>query len=139
MEFKVDTTVNRCKWLSLALTALWLPVCGAAFHFYGTAGVVAATVSAVCCLVAGCITFWTVSGASQSRLQAFAVLIGTLIRGAFALVAVGIMQFLLGLTLENYLVWLSLFYLFSLAMETGLLVRWKSKGAGSGPGQTRLS
>ena len=66
-------------------------------------------------------------------------MIGTLIRGAFALVAVGIMQFLLRLPYENYLIWLSLFYLFSLAVETGLLVRWKSKVAGSGPRQTRLS
>jgi hypothetical protein len=55
-------------------------------------------------------------------MQAFAVLFGTIIRGVFALVGVAVMHFVLGLAYENYLIWLAVFYLVALALETALMI-----------------
>jgi len=68
-------------------------------------------------------TFWLASRAAHGRQQAFAVLLGTAIRGVAALLGVLVMQIGLDLAKENYLLWLGLFYLVSLALETVLLTR----------------
>ncbi|MBI3862322.1 MAG: hypothetical protein HY290_10550 [Planctomycetia bacterium] len=138
MDFKIDTAAGRCKWLCLIVVGLWVPSAAAAMHFYGSAGVQATLVSAICCLAAGCLTFRVVEGAPGTRVQAFAVLIGTLIRGGFALAAVAIMQLLLNLTYDNYLIWLALFYLISLTVETLLLVRFKAPAGDGGDGRKSL-
>jgi hypothetical protein len=51
------------------------------------------------------------------------VLLGTLIRAVFAFMGALAMDILLGLTPMNYLVWLALFYLISLAVETALMMK----------------
>jgi hypothetical protein len=69
------------------------------------------------------LTFLFVARVRRPQLQAFAVLLGTVIRGVFALLGALVMQFLLGLSFENYLIWLSIFYLVALALETVFLTR----------------
>jgi hypothetical protein len=101
---------------------LWLLAAVPARYFFGTAGIAASSVSAATCLVGGWVTFWFAAHAKGARLQAFAVLSGTLIRGSFALAGALVMQFLLGLAQENYLIWLGLFYLTSLALETVMML-----------------
>ena len=122
MAFRTDSLAHRCKWLTLAIAGLWLVAVLPARHFFGIAGIEAASVSAISCLLGGCLTFWFVSRLTQPQMQAFAVLLGTGIRGIFALVAALVMQFSLELPHENYLIWLGLFYLVSLALETVLMV-----------------
>jgi hypothetical protein len=123
MPIRADSLGSRCLWLGLALGGLWLASLLPAQAYFGSAGIEALSISAATCLAAGCLVFWVVSRKASPRTQAFAVLLGTLVRGALALVAVGAMQFVLKLSASNYLIWLSLFYLASLAIETALLVR----------------
>jgi hypothetical protein len=123
MQLKIDTLGQRCQWLGLAIGGVWLLTVPPARYFFGIAGIEASAVSAACCLLAGWLTFLFVARARQPRLQAFAVLLGTLFRGVFALLGALVMQYLLGLTFDNYLIWLSVFYLVALALETFFLLR----------------
>jgi len=122
MNLQAHTLGSRCKWLALALSTLWLLAVIPARHFFGSAGIAASAISALFCLLAGCLTFWLAARLAQPRMQAFGVLVGTIVRGVFALIAAFIMQFLLGLPYENYLIWLGLFYLVALGVETALLL-----------------
>ena len=123
MKFSADNLGGRCKWLSLALGGVWLLAFIPARYFFGISGIEAVSVSAVSCLLPGWLTFWCASRLTQPRMQAFSVLFGTVLRALFAVIGVVVMQFLLGLPYENYLIWLGLFYLFSLALETALLMK----------------
>jgi hypothetical protein len=122
MNFRAHTLASRCKWLALALGGLWLLSLVPARYFFGGAGIEASAVSALCCLFAGWLTFWLAARLTQPRRQAFGVLFGTVIRGGFAVIAVLVMQYALGLRYENYLVWLAIFYFAALAFETRLLL-----------------
>ncbi len=105
-----------------AMGGLWLLAIIPAGQFFGLAGVEAAGVSAVSCLLGGCLTFWVAARLVRPQLLAFAALLGTAIRGLFALIGALVMQFALELSPENYLIWLGTFYLVSLALETVLMV-----------------
>ena len=122
MQFCLDTFGGRCRMLAVVICALWLLATGPAWHYFGNPGIQAATISAVCCLFAGIVTFRFARG-RQPRMDAFAVLWGTAFRGVFALLGVFVMQVPLSIAAENYLIWLGLFYLASLALETALLLR----------------
>jgi hypothetical protein len=123
MQFRTLTLGSRCTLLALAITALWLLVVLPAQRYFGMAGVEASGVSAVSCLLGGWVTFWLTTRLTQPRMQAVAVLFGTGIRGVFALAGAIVMDGLLGLAPANYLIWLGLFYLVSLALETVLLMK----------------
>src|SRR5260221_13762015 len=111
MQLRTESFGDRCILLVVALAALWILTIAPAYPFFAVGGIKAATVSAVCCLLAGCLTFWLAARVSQPRNQAYIVLLGTAIRAIFALIGALVMQFLLGLSVANYLVWLGLFYL----------------------------
>jgi hypothetical protein len=130
MQFRTESLGRRCLGLSAAIGALWLLSLFPARHFFGVAGIEAAAVSAVCCLTGGCLTFWLAARVSRPKHQAFAVLFGTAIRGIAALIGVAVMQYVLDLKQENYLVWLGLFYLVSLALETILMTKPRGSGRG---------
>ncbi len=120
---------GRCKLLGLAVCALWLASGGPAWHYFGARGIEAVSVSAVCCLLAGISTFRFARG-GQPRTDAFAVLWGMVFRSIFALLGVFIMQVVLGIPYENYLIWLGLFYLVTLALETAILMQPEPRAAG---------
>jgi len=120
---------SRCRLLGLAVVALWLLASVPAWHYFGAQGVQSVSVSAACCLLAGITTFRFARG-RQPRQDAFTVLWGTMFRGLFALVGAFIMQVPLGIGYENYLIWLGLFYLVTLALETALLMQPEPKSAG---------
>ncbi|HLJ12775.1 MAG TPA: hypothetical protein VKU82_16380 [Planctomycetaceae bacterium] len=102
---------------------MWLLLLLPAQRMFGREGVEAATISAATSLLAGFTTFWLAARTSNPRMQAFVMLFGTAIRGAFAVAGAFVMQFVVELRYENFLIWLGLFYLISLAVETSLLVR----------------
>ena len=130
MQFCPDTCGGRCRWLLTAIAALWLLAILPANYFFGVPGIVAASISAASCLAGGCLTFWLVEYVSRPRHQAFAALLGTAIRGLAALIGLVVMQFFLELPKENYLIWLGLFYLLSLALETILMTKRQAGGKG---------
>src|SRR6516164_11144216 len=121
-HFRAVTFESRCLWLAGIEVAVWLLALAPSSYFFGVAGVEAAAVSALACALAGIATFWLVDRTTEPRVQAFAALFGTVIRGAFAALAALVMQFLLGLAYQNYLIWLAVFYLLSLMVETALLM-----------------
>ena len=123
MQFRTNTCAGRSLWLLTAITGLWLLAVFPARYFFGVPGIEAATIAAVSCLAGGCLTFWLVGSASRPRYQALAVLLGTGIRGMAALIGAVVMQFILEFEKANYLTWLGLFYLISLALETILMTR----------------
>ncbi len=121
-NFRADTPGSRSRWLALGTAGLWLVAVVPAHYFFGAAGIEAASVSALCCLVAGWLTFSLAARLSEPRMQVFGALLGTIIRGLFALLAAFVMQIVLGLPYQDYLIWLGLFYLATLALETALMV-----------------
>ena len=123
MHLKADSLGERCKWLTLAVAGLWIVTVVPAHYWFGISGVQATVVSAVSCLAGGWLTFWFATRFTQPRVQALAVLFGTGIRGLFALVGGLVMQFLLHIGSDNYLIWLALFYLATLALETALVMK----------------
>ena len=123
MQVRIETLGRRCAWLGLGITALWLLAVGPALRYFGMSGVEATAVSAASCILGGWVTFWFAARLRQPRMQAFAVLFGTAIRAVFALAGAIVMDALLGIARENYLIWLALFYLASLALETVLLLK----------------
>jgi hypothetical protein len=122
MSLRTGSWGTRCRWLAAAIAGLWLIAIVPARHFFGVAGIEAASISAISCLLGGFVTFWLVARQTQPRIQAFAVLYGTGIRGFFALVGALIMRFLLNFPDDMYLIWLGFFYLASLGLETVLMV-----------------
>jgi hypothetical protein len=123
MKFSADNLGSRCKWLFLVIGGVWLLTVIPARQFFGMEGLEAVTVSALSCLPAGCLTFWFASRFTQPRMQAFSVLFGTMLRGLFALLGAIVMHFLLDLPYQNYLIWLAVFYLVSLGLETALMMK----------------
>jgi hypothetical protein len=102
-----------------------------AYLLFGMDGMIATTVSSLSCLAAGAATFYLVGLFVQTRMQAYGVLAGTLVRSVFALVAAIVMQFCFGLAPDNYFVWLGLFYLLALALETVVLMHVPKSGTSS--------
>jgi hypothetical protein len=126
-KFKVETSGEACRLLAaVCAVACVIAVVPAAFVF-GPDGIVATIVSAAACLASGCIIFWVVGAVAQPRVQAFAALGGMLVRSVFALVAALGMQFVLGISPDNYLIWLGLFYMLGLAVETVVLLKLQSR------------
>jgi hypothetical protein len=113
---------GRCLRLVGVTLAVWLVSLYPAFRLFGVAGMEAASISAVACLVPGCVVFWLLEGLSPGDAQIRAVLAGTGLRVAFGLAAAVIMDELAGLAATNYVVWLAVFYLVSLAVETHLIL-----------------
>src|SRR6266478_1414412 len=96
MQIRTDSLASRCIWLTLVIGGLWLLAIAPAQHYFGAPGVEAAAVSAVSCLLGGYLTFWLAARFTQPRIQAFAILFGTGIRGVFALLGALVMEILLG-------------------------------------------
>jgi hypothetical protein len=109
--------------LGFVCGGIWLLVLWPAGFFFGSGGVIAATASAASCFASGCLTFYIANQFTQPRMQAFGALSGTFVRSLFALVTALVMQFLIGLAPENYLIWLALFYMVGLGVETALLMK----------------
>lgn len=116
----------RCVRLVLAVLAIWLLLVVPAGYLFGREGIQAASVSAVVCVIPGCLVFWMVSGTAAAAAQVRAVLVGTGLRILFGLGGAGLMHEGLGLSLRNYLSWLAVFYLSALFVETVLLMPSRS-------------
>lgn len=102
-----------------ALAVISAPI---AYGMFGGSGILAVGIACVCCLLPGCVLFvlacqWT-SGPAQLNLM----MGGMAMRAASCLFAVLVMDGSLRLAKENYLIWLSVFYLAMLAVETWLLM-----------------
>jgi len=113
---------GRCGRLAVAMLAGWMVALIPAVKLFGVDGFAALSFSAIVCYVPGCLIFWGIAGTTQAGAQIRAVVLGTLLRMAFALGGAWVMHGALAIAPRNYLVWLGLFYLISLAVETCLVM-----------------
>ncbi|MSR58569.1 MAG: hypothetical protein EXS05_13100 [Planctomycetaceae bacterium] len=122
MRFQAESCGGRCLRLAYAALGVWLLALVPAFYWFGADGIGAATVSAVVCLIPGCLVFWLVAAASPPNAQVRAVVLGTGLRVASGLAGAFVMHNVLALAPKNYVVWLTIFYLVTLLVETCLIM-----------------
>lgn len=125
-RFRPQTCEGRCLALtgvSVVLLALQMPI---ASWLFGESGILAAGISCVSCLLPGCLLFVLASRCESAVDQVNCVLLGTLVRGGFCVVGAVVMEGLLHISRENYLIWLTVFYLVLLGCETALLLQWET-------------
>jgi hypothetical protein len=122
MRTGAPSATSQLAWLSAAISAVWLLAVGPAYLQFGWPGVEAATTSAAGCLIPGCAVLTASSLAGGTRTGVYAVLAGTVLRLGSSLLAIWVMHSLRGLAVDNYLVWIGLFYIVALATETVLVL-----------------
>lgn len=121
-QMRSQSFFARCGWLAVITLAACLLALIPAWKLYGQDGLMAEVFAAVVCFVPGCIVFRLIEGVSGSQAQIRSVLIGTGLRVVFALAGAAVMDAGLGFAPRNYLLWLGLFYLVTLAVETYLVM-----------------
>jgi hypothetical protein len=114
----------RCGWLLAATVVLWLALAGPAWFVAGRDGMIGLTTAAVLCLVPG----WTVFGlaasfGSSGSQVPLVILGGTVLRMVFVLLGLVIVQTVNPrLGFREFIVWLLVYYLCLLAVETCLVL-----------------
>lgn len=122
MQLGAESFGGRSFRLVMAMAIVWLLAIVPAWKFFGQDGLVAVSISAVVCLVPGCLVFWLTSGEQRGAAQIRAVAAGTLLRMFSAGAGGWVMHQVLGFPPHNYLIWLGLCYATGLAVETGLIL-----------------
>jgi len=118
-----ESALRHCGWL----TAVTLGVFGVAvwpvFHWSGRAGIEEMSLAAGLCLFPGWLAFWLVSRYVAAKSRALAVLAGSLLRMFLVLGGVLVLRTVWGELPKSFLIWLCVFYLLSLVVETVLVTR----------------
>jgi hypothetical protein len=119
-----QTAWTRCVRLSVAALALWLVLAAPAWLVAGREGVIGLTIAAVLCLVPGCTVFCVAAGYGTAGSHVPLVFLGgTVLRMMFVLLGLVIVQTLNPhLGFREFVVWLLVFYLGLLAVETCLVL-----------------
>jgi hypothetical protein len=114
----------RCGWLCLATLGLCVVLVGPAWYLAGREGLIGLSAAAVMCVLPGLAVFWIAAsfGAAGTEVP-LVILGGTLLRMAFVLLGMVIAQTLdPRLGFREFTIWLLVFYLFLLAVETCLVL-----------------
>lgn len=115
--------VVRGLWLAAGVAAIWLLLVGPAYWLAGVAGVEGLSIAAVLCLLPGWLVFalGTLYGVANN--QAMIVLSGTVLRMLSVLFgALAVREFRPDLQFREFFVWLLVFYMATLLLETLLTV-----------------
>jgi len=120
-----QTIGSRCGLLVAVAVATWLVAAAPAWWLGGRAALEGLTIAAVLCLLPGCLMFLFVSRMVTSDSQmAIVVLGGAGLRMLFVLAGMLAMQSLRPeLGFREFVVWLLVFYLVMLAVETVLVLK----------------
>ena len=121
--------VVRSLWLAAGVTVLWLLLAGPAYWLAGTAGVEGLSIAALLCLLPGWLVFalGTLYGVANN--QAATVLSGTVLRLLFVLFgALAVRNLRPDLQFREFFVWLLVFYMATLLLETLLTAGKTSEG-----------
>lgn len=108
--------------LMIATAGLWLIVLGPVVALSGRRGVEDVSIFAIACLFPGWLVFWLVSRYRVAKSQAFAILSGTAFRVVFAGAAFCTITLWRGGVENDSLLWLAVFYVATLMMETLLIL-----------------
>lgn len=110
--------------LSLITFLLWLVSIAPAYYFSGILGVEGLTLSAFLCLIPGWLAFWIVSRYGDASDFVIASFASTLVRMFFVLTGVLIVKSTKRYSeITDFLVWVILFFLGTLAIETWLTIK----------------
>lgn len=116
--------MRDCGILTAATVVLWLVLARPAWLLGGPAGLEGVTYAAVLCLLPGWLVFFIASRYRVATARAMAILAGTVFRLLFVLIGVLVLTAVReGLGFREFLVWLIVFYLTTLCIETWLIVR----------------
>ena len=118
-----NTFTKNAGQLTFATMVLWALAFFPARSMAGQTGVEGLTIAALLCLLPGLIVFAFVSLNPMPNQQAFVVLAGTGFR--LVIVALGmmvVMSIRRDFTVQSFPIWIAVFYLETLAVETWLVV-----------------
>lgn len=123
---------TRCGWLVAATVVLWLALAGPAWYVAGRDGIIGLSTAALLCLVPGCTVFGLAASYGPSGSQVPLVILGgTVLRMVFVLLGLVIVQTLNPhLGFREFIVWLLVFYLCLLAVETCLVLLTSTSQSG---------
>lgn len=119
---KTATALRQVGLLSASGFGLWLLLVGPAWILVGVNGVVGLTVSAALCLMPGCVVLVWKAYLAPSLDLVFLVSTGVRF-GLLAASALVVKVIAPEFGLREFYIWLVLFYLFALAIETWLVLR----------------
>jgi hypothetical protein len=114
----------RCGWLCLTALGLCVVLVLPAWFIAGREGVIGLSAAAVLCVIPGLVVFWIAAsfGAAGTEVP-LVILGGTALRMVFVLLGMVIVQSLdPRLGFREFIVWLLVFYLVLLAVETCLVL-----------------
>jgi hypothetical protein len=123
-----ETVAGKCRCLALVTVVVWLLMLVPAHLVFGMQGIVAASLSVLVCFVPGCLAFFATQSRFSPAAQLGGVVAGTGLRVVFAATGIAIMHWGLAYEARNYLIWLGISYLVSLALETWLLMGPRARG-----------
>ena len=119
--------MERSAILTAATAGLWLLLAGPAFLLAAGDGLEGLTYAALLCLLPGWLVFFLASRYVVANFQAQLILLGTVLRMLFVLVGVFCVQSVRAqLQFREFLVWIIVFYLAMLLVETLLLLKQPS-------------
>jgi hypothetical protein len=116
--------LSRCRWLALATGGLWVLLLGPAWLVAGRDALIGLSAAAVLCSIPGFVVFWVASIYGPAGAQVPLVILGgTVLRMLFVFLGMVIVQSAAPrLGLREFVVWLLVFYVALLAVETLLVV-----------------
>ena len=117
--------MTRGGWFTAATLTLWILLLLPAYWVAGPAGLEGLSYSALLCLIPGWLAFWLAKNSDQPGKQAsLAILASSVLRLLFVLFGTLVVQAVRShLGLREFLVWLIVFYMATLLIETLLVLR----------------
>lgn len=124
----MQTALRRCLMLVGCSALLWVLLVGPAWALAGADGVEGLSYAALLCTIPGCLIFLaTLMPGAGGKQSPWVFLGGMSLRLVFVLVGTLIINSVRpGLGLREFLVWLGVYYMVTLAVETFIAVRQTS-------------
>jgi len=123
----LQTTTSQCGRLAVVTAGLWLLLAGPAWSLADAEGLEGLSYAAVICLLPGWLFFFLVSRYRVADNQGTVVLLGTAMRLLFVVAVVMIVQSMrTDLGPREFHIWIIVFYLAMLLVETLILVKQHS-------------
>ncbi len=128
----MQTIIGRAGWLTTAVATLWLILAAPAYVIAGRGGLEGMSLAALLCLVPGWLVFYLGSRYRVAKMQVLIVLFGSTVRLLFVLAGVLIVRSVRPqLGVREFLIWIIVFYLATLLIETLHVVRQSSPQHGA--------
>ena len=119
-----NKALSSCGFLTVVTVGMWLLLAAPAWFLSGAHGLEGLTFAAVLCLLPGWLVFLMASRYRVAKMQATVILMGSVFRILIVLLgSLLIRSIRTHLGFREFLVWVIVFYLVALGVETFLLVK----------------